>query len=300
MRGSDLRGLAATPRGSAYHARRGGAGSHGRRRTSARTLFGHRRGAFTGATSDNPGACEQAHNGTLFLDEISELRPEHQAKLLRALQPVDGAYEIVRVGQVRARRLRFRVVSASNRDLRRLVWQGTFREDLYYRVSTLEISVPPLRERPEDVRAFVTEGTADLLADVFRGQPGRAPRPVTSAALDYLAGECAWPGNYRSLQRVLIRLNLRATDAPVERAEAIAATQDLTPSETARAFDLNTIPLAAYSQTVREVQSHFVRRAYVAAEGNKEKAARLLGLSTGTVFRETAARLGVVLGGDAG
>ncbi len=257
------------------------------------TMFGHRRGAFTGATHDNPGACEQAHNGTLFLDEICDLRPEHQTKLLRALQPIGGAYEIARVGQVRVRRLRFRVVSASNRDLRQLVWQGAFREDLYFRISTLEIHVPPLRQRPDDVRAFVEEAAADLLADVFRAHAGRAPRPISRDALDFLVRECSWPGNFRSLQRVLIRLNLNVTDAPISRDEAVAATSDLRRPADESWKVLETIPLSEYAQTIRFVQTAFLQRAYRAAQGNKERAARLLGLATGTVFRETAARLGI-------
>ena len=155
-------------------------------------LFGHAKGAFTGADSARPGKVREAHGGTLFLDEVAELPPPLQVKLLRVLQerevePLGLAPEAVDV----------RVVAATHKDLREEVEGGRFREDLYYRLAVLTLEVPPLRERPEDVPALVEALLPDLASRAGRGATRLAP-----ALVEYLAG-CRWPGNVRELANVL-------------------------------------------------------------------------------------------------
>ncbi len=159
-------------------------------------LFGHCRGAFTGAVKDKIGRLEAAHQGTLFLDEISELSGDGQAKILRFLQ--DKVFE--RVGDTRTRAVDTRIVAASNRDLRGLVADHAFREDLYYRLNVAEIVMPPLRERPEDV---------SLLADHFLAQAaarnGFLSIPSVEAEVWDLFARYNWPGNVRELYNVIER-----------------------------------------------------------------------------------------------
>lgn len=159
------------------------------------TLFGHVKGAFTGAIADAPGKFREAHNGTLFLDEVGELPPETQVKLLRALQ--DG--EIEPVGAARPVKVNVRVVSATNRRLLNLARDGAFREDLYYRLNVFPIYVPPLRERMEDVPALVEHFIAR-----FAAEEGRRVSAISAEALDMLMG-FDWPGNIRQLENAVFR-----------------------------------------------------------------------------------------------
>jgi DNA-binding NtrC family response regulator len=161
-------------------------------------LFGHEKGAFTGADAARVGAFEAAHNGTLFLDEIGELPRPMQAKLLRVLE----TGEVGRLGARSIRKISVRVVAATNRDLQVEVGEGRFREDLYYRIGVYPIRVPPLRDRPEDVPAVAQHHLA-LIATRLRR---RIPR-VTSAALEKLLAY-RWPGNIRELINVLERAML--------------------------------------------------------------------------------------------
>jgi DNA-binding NtrC family response regulator len=156
-------------------------------------MFGHVRGSFTGAVADRKGYFEQAHRGTIFLDEVGELRPEHQAKLLRVLQ--DRSFH--RVGATRSTTVDVRVVAASNRDLERGSAEGWFREDLYFRLKGLVLRLPPLRERPRDVPLLAARFVRDAAAEV-----GRPPLPLSEAALAALEHN-DWPGNARELQNCL-------------------------------------------------------------------------------------------------
>jgi DNA-binding NtrC family response regulator len=166
-------------------------------------LFGHEKGAFTGAAARHLGKFEQAHGGTLFLDEIGDMPAPMQAKLLRLLQ--EG--ELERVGGERPIAVDTRVIVATHRDLEGLVKKGTFREDLYHRVFVFPIVVPPLRERPEDV-PLLAEHFARLVAE----QNGWRPRGFQKDALDALA-RYSWPGNVRELRNVVERLLLLTDDA---------------------------------------------------------------------------------------
>ena len=156
-------------------------------------MFGHVRGSFTGAVADRKGLFEQANRGTIFLDEVGELRPEHQAKLLRVLQ--DKSF--YRVGATRPTTVDVRVVAASNRDLERGAAEGWFREDLYFRLKGLVLRLPPLRERPRDVRLLAERFVRDAAAEV-----GRSALPLSEAALAALERN-DWPGNARELQNCL-------------------------------------------------------------------------------------------------
>src|SRR5690606_25747881 len=153
------------------------------------TLFGHKKGAFTGAIADHSGKFAEAHGGTLFLDEIGELPLDAQAKLLRVLQ--EG--EIEPVGATRPERVNVRVISATNRRLLGMAQTGEFREDLYYRLNVFPIYLPPLRERPEDIEPLATHFIARFAAEAGKRIAGLSP-----AARDLLAAY-DWPGNIRQL-----------------------------------------------------------------------------------------------------
>ena len=159
------------------------------------TLFGHKKGAFTGAVADHPGKFAEAHGGTLFLDEIGELPLDAQAKLLRALQ--EG--EIEPVGSTRPERVNVRVISATNRRMLSLAQSGEFREDLYYRLNVFPIYLPPLRDRLEDI-----EPLAKLFVARFAAEAGKRIAGLSAPALDLLQGY-DWPGNIRQLENVLYR-----------------------------------------------------------------------------------------------
>jgi DNA-binding NtrC family response regulator len=162
------------------------------------TLFGHERGAFTGATDRHRGSFEQADGGTIFLDEIGELDLALQPKLLRVLEN----REIKRVGGDRTIPVNVRVVAATNRDLRQMVNEGTFREDLYYRLSVVQIELPPLRERPEDVPLLVEHFLADVAARRWPGEKRKFT--VTAEAMARLRAY-PWPGNIRELKNTVER-----------------------------------------------------------------------------------------------
>ena len=166
-------------------------------------LFGHEKGAFTGAGARHLGKFEQAHGGTLFLDEIGDMPAAMQAKLLRLLQ--DG--ELERVGGERPIVVNTRVIVATHRDLDALVRKGTFREDLYHRIFVFPIVMPALRERPEDI-PLLAEHFATLVAD----QNGWKPRGFTPEALEQLV-RCRWPGNVRELRNLVERLLLLTDDS---------------------------------------------------------------------------------------
>src|SRR5690606_30097851 len=166
-------------------------------------LFGHKRGAFTGAHEDKKGLFELAHGGTIFLDEIGETNPSMQVRLLRVLQ--DG--EIRPLGASDVRKVDVRVIAATNRDLRKLVQEGRFREDLYYRLRVVEIAIPPLRERREDIPALANHFLGHAVERI-----GRRIKGFTNAAMDRLVA-CEWSGNVRELENEIERVVALAGDA---------------------------------------------------------------------------------------
>jgi len=239
-------------------------------------LFGHVRGAFTGATENKPGLFEAADGGTLFLDEIGELPLSVQAKLLRVLE----LGEVNRVGSIDARRVNVHVITATNRDLSAEVAAGRFRSDLYYRLNIVEVKLPVLRERREDIpyltAAFVRE-TSERLQKPLRG--------VTPGAERLLAAD-PWKGNVRELRNVIERACILADgDFITERELGISM-----PAFDAPRPRLTVSTAASHDASVDgdllvTVERDHIQRALARAGGNKKAAARMLGLSRRALYR---------------
>jgi DNA-binding NtrC family response regulator/tetratricopeptide (TPR) repeat protein len=221
-------------------------------------LFGHARGAFTGAVGERPGVFEEAQGGTLFLDEIGELSPRAQAKMLRVLQ--DG--ELRRIGENAARRIDVRVVSATNRDLRQEAAAGRFRFDLLYRLDVIRIVVPPLRDRREDVAVLAEHFWHDLTARM-------ASRAALSAATLAALARYDWPGNVRELQNVLAALVVRSAKRGIVSPTALGP--QFGDSRLADAMRLE--------DARRTFEERFVRAALVRAGGHRARAAQELGVT---------------------
>ncbi len=232
-------------------------------------LFGHVKGAFTGAAGSRPGLFREADKGTLFLDEIGDISPGLQAKLLRALQE----HEIVPVGSEAPIKVDVRVIAATHHDLPDLVRQGRFREDLYYRLDVVTLSLPPLRERRQDIPLLV-----DHFLRTLSSRHGRGPVAVDPEALRRLLGY-DWPGNIRELQNVLERAVLLAEQGVIG-PEHLATT--VRPSAAA----LPDTPAAAPAlRGLEEVEREHVIRVLAATGGNREESSRILGISRRTLTR---------------
>jgi two-component system, NtrC family, response regulator AtoC len=236
-------------------------------------LFGHERGSFTGATTEKPGLVEVADGGTLFLDEIGEMSPEIQSKLLRLLD--SGTF--YRVGATRKRRADFRLVAATNRDLRKEVAAGRFRKDLFFRVHGVRVVIPPLRERPEDV---------PLLVDYFnRGLPNA--RPFSAGALRALSAY-EWPGNVRELRFAVERAALLAEGDTIDAADLPpeifeSKREPAAPRERNREPDLPDDGDDASEEGVLDRER--VALALEQARWRRGEAARILGVSPRTLYR---------------
>jgi transcriptional regulator with PAS, ATPase and Fis domain len=221
-------------------------------------LFGHARGAFTGAVAERPGVFEEAHGGTLLLDEVGELSPRAQAKVLRVIQ--EG--ELRRVGENAARRVDVRILSATNRDLRQEVTAGRFRLDLLYRLDVLRIAIPPLRERREDVAELVER----MWSDAARRVGSRAT--LTTATVAALA-RYDWPGNVRELQNVLAALAVRTPKRGVVPPAAL-------PPQFGGQRANDTWRL---DEARRTFEARFVRAALIRTGGHRTQAANELGVT---------------------
>jgi two-component system response regulator AtoC len=230
-------------------------------------LFGHERGAFTGAVATKKGLLEQAHLGTCFLDEIADLSPVMQSKLLRSLQE----REIRRVGSETARAIDVRIIAASKKELKPLVEAGTFREDLYYRLEVVTIVLPPLRDRVEDI---------PLLSQYFVDKYGRTKeRPVTGLSPETipLLTRYAWPGNVRELEHV------------IERAIALTPHPIVTPEdlpEAIRAATLHDNARARGWGTLENVEKDYIQRVLEAHHHDHGQAAAILGIHRKTLLRK--------------
>jgi len=226
-------------------------------------LFGHVRGAFSGAVADNPGLFEEANGGTLFLDEVGELLLPLQVKLLRALQ--DG--EVRRVGATRPAAVDVRILTATHRDLRGLVDRGAFREDLFYRLKVFSLSLPPLRERREDILPLARQFLA------LEGCPARGfVAAAESALLRY-----AWPGNIRELSNA-VRHGAALARGPV------VALEDL-PDEV-RAPAVPARPAGPVRRPLADIEREHILAVLNDCEGRQTEAARILGVARNTLWRK--------------
>jgi two-component system, NtrC family, nitrogen regulation response regulator NtrX len=251
-------------------------------------MFGHEKGAFTGATDRRIGRFELAHTGTLFLDEVGDLGPEAQAKLLRAIE----AGEIERVGGGKPIRVDVRILAATNKDLGRAVTEGTFREDLFFRLNVIPIPLPPLRERPADIPALVRHFVA--LFRMRSGQPSAVwSDEAVAAMLQY-----RWPGNVRELANIVERLSILHAGRPV----GVAEVRGVIPVNASEPQRPQTFPAPSgldqsLTDTLDEYEKVLIVRAISVAEGNIAEAARRLKTDRPNLYRRMK-RLGIPVGGE--
>jgi len=239
-------------------------------------LFGHEKGAFTDASAQRIGRFEWAHTGTLFLDEIGEIPPSVQVKLLRVLQE----REFERIGSSKTIKVDVRIIAATNKDLQAAIADGTFREDLFYRLNVVPIELPPLRERPQDIVQL-----AEHFVKKYCRDSGRDPLIITEDALALLQTN-EWKGNIRELENCIERAVILAEDDRIEARHMListdrqgiqlAQTLAVTPSDPAlrrRRADVAPLP------TLREAEKTLIARALVIAEGDEAAAASMLDIS---------------------
>jgi DNA-binding NtrC family response regulator len=225
-------------------------------------LFGYEKGAFTGATTSKPGKFELADKGSLFLDEIGDVPSATQAKLLRVLQE----REFERLGGTRTLKVDVRLIAATNRDLRAALEDGTFREDLYYRLNVVPIDVPPLREHKEDIPDLVSHFLAK-----YRKESAKNITGVTPQALQILM-DFHWPGNVRELENIVERAATFAKGEKIDAADIHLDTGTTKSGSSAPAF----LPPGV---TLDQWEDELIRESLRRANGNKSQAARLLGIS---------------------
>jgi DNA-binding NtrC family response regulator len=236
-------------------------------------LFGYEKGAFTGALAAKPGKFELADKGTLFLDEIGDVPPATQVKLLRVLQE----REFERLGGTRTIKVDVRLVAATNRDLRAALEDGTFREDLYYRLNVVPIDIPPLREHKEDIPEL-----AALFLSRLSRESGKEVAGVSSEAMKVLMDH-RWPGNVRELQNIVERAFALAAGP---RLQASDIHLDVQPPRTGQAA------LLPEGMTLEQWEDEIIKEAVRRANGNKSQAARLLGLSR-NALRYRLSKMGI-------
>ena len=230
-------------------------------------LFGHEKGAFTGAIQQRKGRFELADGGTIFLDEISEIPPATQVKLLRVLQ--DGEFE--RVGGTQTLKVDVRVIAATNRDLEEEVAEGRFRKDLFYRLNVIHMVIPPLRDRVEDIPLLALH-----FLDKFCLENDRPPMGFSPEAMRALKSH-AWPGNIRELQNVVERAVALCTGNMVE-------FEDL-PDEIRRHSPEDDKIVLPVGSSMDEIERQAILQTLKKTGGDKELAARLLGIGLATLYR---------------
>lgn len=230
-------------------------------------LFGHEKGSFTGALNRKLGRFELAHRGTIFLDEIGEINHATQVKLLRVLQE----QEFERVGGTSTIKVDVRVVAATNKDLEKEVAEGRFRDDLYYRLNVVSLSLPPLRERKEDVLTLV-----EHFLHKFNQAMGKNIQQISPEALELL-GNYSWPGNVRELENAL------------ERAVVLTTGSTILPSSLPNSIYKNTVEKSPVEKldlkptSLREVEKQLIMKTLEETDGNRTKAAKILGISLRTL-----------------
>lgn len=239
-------------------------------------LFGHEKGAFTGAAARRIGKFEQANGGTLFLDEIGDIPITTQAKLLRVLQ--ERTFE--RIGSNESIRVDVRVLAATNRDLESAIAEGNFREDLFHRLNVVTIRVPPLRDRRDDIPRLTR-----FFVELFSRKLGVEMPALSEDALDLLLSY-GWPGNVRELEHVTHRAIIFTKGYPIQRRDICQAlerptdtvTMDRPTTEEDPAFDIHV------GMTLDQVECAFIRKTLLATGGNKKQAAEMLGISRRAVY----------------
>jgi DNA-binding NtrC family response regulator len=250
-------------------------------------LFGHEKGAFTGATASRKGHFAEADGGTLFLDEVGELPRTTQVKLLRTLQ--EG--EILPVGSSRSRRVDVRVIAATNRSLVAEVTTGTFREDLFHRLAVAVLRLPPLRERREDLPLLIDH----LLAQVNQEgaeQPGFVEKRLSAGARNLLL-QHPWPGNVRELQNTLRRAAIWTPDATLKAEDVREALLPMGSPPDDRILDQPLGESLDLPALLAKVARHYLERALDETAGNKTRAAKLVGLPSYQTLSNWMKRYGV-------
>jgi DNA-binding NtrC family response regulator len=243
-------------------------------------LFGYEKGAFTGAVSSKPGKFELADKGTLFLDEIGDVPPATQVKLLRVLQERD----FERLGGTKTVKVDVRLIAATNRDLRAALEEGTFREDLYYRLNVVPIDIAPLRERREDIPDLVR-----LFISRFCGEAGRPVDDITPQAMQILVNY-HWPGNVRELQNIMERACALAKGTKLDVGDIQLDLRPVKRVDSANHF----LP---EGMTLEQWEDEMIQEALRRANGNKSQAARLLGLSR-NALRYRLSKIGIADDGE--
>jgi two-component system, NtrC family, response regulator HydG len=235
-------------------------------------LFGYERGAFTGASGSKQGKFEVADGGTLFLDEIAEMSPALQAKLLRVLQ--DGRFQ--RLGSTRDVQVDVRVISATHVDISEAIRQKAFREDLYYRLNVVHVSLPPLRERRDDIPVL-----ADHFLKKYAARMQKPVRGTAPAAMEQLLSH-TWPGNVRELENTLQRALAIASGDTITHFQLLS---NMAAAPGVPAGPSVTVPVGV---TLAEAEERLIHETLLQCGGDKEKAAKLLGISSRTLYRRNA------------
>ncbi len=232
-------------------------------------LFGHEKGAFTGSTNEKPGAFEMASGGTIFLDEVAEMAPDIQVKLLRALE----TRQVRRLGGRKEINVDIRIVAATNKDLQKALADNELREDLYYRLAVVDIILPPLRERTDDIQLLANEFLAR-----YSSQNGKQITDFDAAAWDWILSY-HWPGNVRELKNAVERAVIMARSDTISLAD-IMPRHARTLSEVAGSV---TIPVGA---TVTDARRQLVLRTFASTGGDPERTAKVLGVAADDVRRD--------------
>lgn len=262
-------------------------------------LFGHKKGAFTGAVDDRVGAFKEADGGTLFLDEIGECDPAMQAKLLRVLQPPDNdpCHRVFyRVGESKPTTSDVRIIAATNRDLNAAIASNEFRDDLYYRIAAITIKLPPLRERREDIPLLVQRLLGQINENFEKKEPGYRHKTVSSSAMTFVRKH-PWPGNVRQLFNTLLQAAVMTDGDAIDRQDVADAIAEVPGKPN---LDLMEQPLGegfVLPDFLEEIHRHYLMRGMKEAGGVKAKAAELLGYKNYQTLAAQLERLKVELPG---
>jgi transcriptional regulator with GAF, ATPase, and Fis domain len=240
-------------------------------------LFGHEKGSFTSAIASRKGRFELADGGTIFLDEVGDVPPAMQAKLLRVLQE----RQIERVGGQQAIEVDVRVIAATNRSLQKMVKEGKFREDLYYRLNVVKIDLPPLRDRPEDIPLL-----AQHFAEKYAG-PGKQPKSISPQAMEALL-TYRWPGNIRELENAIERAVVTSRESVLQVENLPTEVLQPAAPRTPFAIDLDKPLPDLLRDMTSKVEHQYIKKALKKAHGNVGRCARICGLSRRSISAKIA------------